>query len=59
VLRINPNNGHAAGALYRLRESEMLMEHKRASLRIWRDLSFSLLWFLIIFLSFAVLFAYT
>ena len=58
VLRINPSNLHAAGALYRLRESEMLMEHKRASLRMWRDLSFSLLWFLIIFLSFAVLFAY-
>lgn len=58
VLRINPSNLHAAGALYRLRESEMLMEHKRASLRMWRDLSFSMLWFLIIFLSFAVMFAY-
>ena len=58
VLRINPGNVHAAGALYRLRESEMRMEHKRARLRTWRDLAFTILWLLIIGLSFAALFTY-
>ena len=59
VLRIDPRNIRAAGALYALRESEMRMEKKRASLRSWRDLSLGILWLLIIFLSFAVLFSYS
>ena len=39
VLRINPNNIQAAGALHRLRESELRMEKKRARIRWRRDLS--------------------
>lgn len=59
VLRINPRNIHAAGALYALRESEIRMEQKRARIRSWRDFSFTLLWLLIIGLSFAVLIFYS
>ncbi len=40
VLRINPNNWQAAGALHRLRESEMVMEKRRSQLRFYRDLSY-------------------
>lgn len=59
VLRINPRNIHAAGALYLLRESEIRMEKKRERIRSWRDFSFALLWLLIIGLSFAVLIFYS
>lgn len=41
VLRINPNNWQAAGALHRLRESELLMEKRRSQLRFYRDLSYT------------------
>ncbi|MDX2139873.1 MAG: hypothetical protein SF123_17440 [Chloroflexota bacterium] len=47
VLRINPNNSGAAGALYRLRYSEMESERKRARLRFYRDLANGLFWFLV------------
>lgn len=40
VLRINPNNWQAAGALHRLRESELLMQKRRSQLRFYRDLSY-------------------
>lgn len=40
VLRINPNNWQAAGALHRLRESELLMQKHRSRLRFYRDLSY-------------------
>lgn len=40
VLRINPNNWQAAGALHRLRESELLMQKRRSRLRFYRDLSY-------------------
>jgi len=39
VLRINPDNWQAAGALHRLRESELLMQKRRSRLRFYRDLS--------------------
>jgi hypothetical protein len=55
VLRVNPNNAVAAGALYRLRESEFQMEKRRAKLRFYRDLCLSLMWLLFIGLLFAVL----
>lgn len=51
VLRINPNNWQAAGALHRLRESELVMQKRRSQLRFYRDLSYigmlivALLWF--------------
>lgn len=50
VLRVNPNNAQAAGALYRLRETEILMEKRRSRLRQLRDLSFGLMWLLVIVL---------
>lgn len=40
VLRINPNNWQAAGALHRLRESELIMQKRRSQLRFYRDLSY-------------------
>lgn len=40
VLRINPNNWQAAGALHRLRESELLMHKRRSRLRFYRDLAY-------------------
>lgn len=55
VLRVNPANIEAAGALYRLRQSEMLVERRRAQLRSTRDLSLVLLWLLTIGTLFAVL----
>jgi hypothetical protein len=58
VLRLNPNNMFAAGALYRLRESEMRMEKRRSRYRFYRDLSLVLLWMLMIGTLFAILFTY-
>lgn len=48
VLRINPQNIIAAGALYRLRRDEMASEKRRAQLRGYRDLAVGVLWFLIL-----------
>lgn len=48
VLRINPNNFQAAGALYRVRESEIIMEKQRSRYLMIRNTSFTLMWLLII-----------
>lgn len=58
VLRVNPENMQAAGALYRIRESEIRMEKRRSQLRFYRDFSRGLLWLLIFVLLFAVLMSY-
>ncbi len=58
VLRINPNNTYAAGALFRLRETDMLMQKRRSRLRMWRDLTLGSLWMMFLFLLFAVLLSY-
>lgn len=58
VLRINPSNIYAAGALYRIRESEIRMEKQRARLRMARDLAFMFFWLAVIGLLFAVLFTF-
>ena len=50
VLRVNPNNTQAAGALYRLRESEIVQEKRRSRMRFIRDASLGLMWVLIIVL---------
>lgn len=55
VLRLNPGNIQAAGALYRMREDEMRMEKRRSQLRFYRDLSLVVLWLLVIGLLFSVL----
>lgn len=54
VLRINPHNIMAAGALYRLRRDEMASEKRRAQLRGYRDLVVAMLWLLIIIALFAM-----
>ena len=59
VLRVNPDNMQAAGALYRMRESEMRMEKRRSQLRFYRDFSLGMLWLLVIVLLFAILLTYS
>jgi hypothetical protein len=58
VLRVNPKNVDAAGALYRIRGPEMLLEKQRARLRLYRDLAFIGMWLLVIFLLYAMLFTF-
>lgn len=55
VLRVNPHNYEAAGALYRIRIPEMQVEKRRAQLRWIRDASTVLLWFVITLIIFGVL----
>lgn len=49
VLRINPDNWQAAGAMHRLRESELLMQKRRSQLRFYRDLSYMAMMLLVFF----------
>lgn len=58
VLRVNPRNMQAAGALYRLRESELAMEKRRDQYRFYRDLATVLLWLLSLGLMAAVTITY-
>lgn len=55
VLRINPNNTQAAGALYQLRAAEMASESYRNKLRFYRDTALTGMWVLILVLLFAAL----
>jgi tetratricopeptide (TPR) repeat protein len=48
VLRINPENRIAAGALYRLRGAEMQSQQYRAKLRSYRDTALFVMWLLIL-----------
>ncbi len=59
VLRVNPNNVEAAGALYRIRIPEMAMQKRRSRLRFYRDLAFTTLWIVIMFLIAAALATFT
>jgi hypothetical protein len=47
VLRVNPANHHAAGALQRLRAPEYKMHQRRSRTAFIRDTSFILLWLFI------------
>lgn len=58
VLRVNPKNTQAAGALYRLRESEMQMEKRRSRYRLYRDIAFALMWIVVIIVLYAVFATY-
>ncbi|MDX2163217.1 MAG: hypothetical protein SF162_18005 [bacterium] len=58
VLRVNPRNYEAAGALYRIRIPEMQMEKRRARLRWGRDSAAALMWVVIIITMFSVLLSY-
>ncbi len=53
VLRINPRNMDAAGALYRIRIPELEMQKRRARLRLYRDMASSAMWFIIFILLLA------
>ena len=59
ALRINPANSEAAGALYRIRKPEIMEERRRARIRFYRDISFALMWLLVLILLYALLFTYT
>lgn len=48
VLRVNPRNYQAAGALYRIRIPEMQMKRRRARLRMYRDMAIGVMWVIII-----------
>jgi len=58
VLRVNPDNIQAAGALYRLRETEIRMEKHRSRLTMYRDTAIILMWLLTIGLLYAILFTF-
>ena len=58
VLRVNPTNYNAAGALHRIRSPEMEMEKRRGRIRIYRDLAFSALWLLVMILLYSLLFTF-
>jgi hypothetical protein len=59
VLRVNPNNVEAAGALYRIRIPEMEMEKRRGRLRFFRDTAQSVMWIVILFLLAAAFATFT
>lgn len=59
VLRVNPDNSEAAGALYRIRKPEIMEERRRGRIRLYRDLAFGLMWLLVLVLLYAMLFTYT
>ncbi|MCU0513300.1 MAG: hypothetical protein MUE40_12110 [Anaerolineae bacterium] len=58
VLRINPHNVEAAGALHRLRQAEMGDERRRIALRQARDTALILLWLLVFGLLYAIVHSY-
>lgn len=46
VLRVNPHNRAAAGALHRIRQPELRQQQQRARLRFYRDLFLGAMWLL-------------
>ena len=58
VLRINPRNSEAAGALHRIRGPEMLMEKRRGRIRMYRDLAMVGMWLMVVSLLYAMLFTF-
>jgi hypothetical protein len=59
VLRVNPKNLEAAGALYRIRVPEMAMDRRRARLRFYRDLASTLMWLVIAVVLIAAFLTFT
>jgi hypothetical protein len=58
VLRVNPRNTEAAGALYRIRSPEIELRKRRARIHLSRDLAFGGMWLMTLFLLYAMLFAF-
>jgi hypothetical protein len=50
VLRVNPDNHRAAGALYRIRLPEIRMQHQRGRAVFYRDAAFFGMWIFILVL---------
>lgn len=48
VLRVNPSNHYAAGALYRIREMEIKAQHKRGRFLFLRNSAFIAMWTIIL-----------
>lgn len=48
VLRVNPNNRRAAAALLRLREGELVLAARRGRYKLFRDLSVTSMWLLVV-----------
>ena len=59
VLRVNPRNYEAAGALYRIQVPERKMQKRRARLRFYRDFAFGVMWVIIIVVFVGVYLTYT
>lgn len=58
VLRINPRNFEAAGALYRIRIPEIQRDKRRKQLRFFRDFAMWMLWIIISLCLLAVMLLY-
>ena len=58
VLRVNPANAAAAGALSRMRGPELQLEQQRKRLRLWRDLAYGAMWLLVVTLLYTLLFTF-
>jgi hypothetical protein len=58
VLRVNPGNAAAAGALSRMRGPELQLEQQRKRLRLWRDLAYGAMWLLVVTLLYTLLFTF-
>ncbi|HUN06668.1 MAG TPA: hypothetical protein PLQ56_08705 [Aggregatilineales bacterium] len=58
VLRVNPANAAAAGALSRMRGPELQLEQQRKRLRFWRDLAYGAMWLLVVTLLYTLLFTF-
>lgn len=55
VLRVNPKNYEAAGALYRIRIPEYEMQRQRSQLRMWRDFANAGMWLIVGLIIVAIL----
>lgn len=58
VLRVNPANAAAAGALSRMRGPELQLEQQRRRLRLWRDLAYGAMWLLVLTLLYTLMFTF-
>jgi hypothetical protein len=58
VLRVNPKNYEAAGALFRIRQPEIALEKQRNRLRFYRDMALAMMWLLVLVLIFGSLFSF-
>jgi hypothetical protein len=48
ALRINPDNPRAAAALVRLREDDLIIAGRRGRYKLFRDLSITSMWLLVV-----------